>query len=152
MDDDPILDAVYEKYVLYKNFEQKFDIYTDKSRASLLKVHCGDELAAFTKFINYDGAIESQFTAWDYRNPKLSIGRKMVNFEVDHARGLGHDFLYIGPGYGESSAYKSQLPGFEWWTGESWSTDKDKYTRLCKSDSSVRTLSDLSKLYNEFED
>lgn len=142
------VEETYRKFLDYKGFNPHFDLYSDMDRASAVEIRRDGKLTAFTKFIEYDGGIESQFTVWDYADPKVSLGRKIVDFEIQNAKDLGYDFLYIGPGYDESSLYKSGFPGFEWWTGNEWSTDKDKYTKLCLSDASVETLKDLDLLFN----
>ena len=106
-------------------------------------------MVAFTKFIMYQNATESQFTAWNYHKPKLSIGKNIIWYEVISAESLlfCEDYLYVGQGYEVGSLYKADLPGFEWWTGSKWSKDVDEYKRLCTRDGSINTLSDLSKVY-----
>jgi hypothetical protein len=146
------VEQVYAKFLEYKGFNPHFDLYCDMDRSSVVEVRKDGKLTAFTKFVEYDGGIESQFTVWDYADPKMSLGRKIVDFEIQNAKDLGYDFLYIGPGYDDSSVYKSSFPGFEWWTGSEWSTDKDKYIELCKSDASVQNLDDLNDLFNGFKE
>ena len=41
-------------------------------------------------------ALESQFFCWDYHKPKLSIGEIIQDKEVEYAKSLGLDYLYIG--------------------------------------------------------
>ena len=60
----------------------------------------------------------------------------------------GYDYVYTGPGYEKSSIYKADLKGFEWWTGNEWSTDRNKFIKLCKRDSKVKTLEDISKIWD----
>ena len=100
-------------------------------------------------FTEYDGALESNLTAWDYSEMKKSIGRHIIGYEVEIARQMGLDHLYIGPGYGKSAIYKAYLRGFQWWTGMEWSDDIDKYTSLCERDDTVLTIEELSKLYED---
>jgi hypothetical protein len=71
----------------------------------------------------------------------------MVSLESEVADKMGYEHLYIGPGYGKCSLYKAKLPGFEWWDGETWSIDADKYKTLCERDETITTLQELSKLY-----
>ena len=52
-------------------------------------------------------------------------------------------YAYLGPGYERSSIYKADIPGFEWWTGKEWSSDKEVFKDLCKNDSTIRSLNDL---------
>lgn len=140
------VDDVYATFLKVRNFEPIYELHADDERSCWLLI-CNDKVRAFTKFIKYDGALESNITCWDYSNPKDSIGKKIVCLEADIAAGMGYEHLYIGPGYGESSSYKAKLPGFEWWDGFSWSTDSNKYQSLCSRDDTVTSLEDLSKLY-----
>ena len=139
-------ERVFEEFVVARDFTPQYKIATDLDRTSWLSVHKEDRLVAFTKFINYDGGLESQFTAWDYSEPKLSIGVKIVDYEVEVARSKGLDYLYIGPGYGKSCFYKSKFQGFEWWTGTEWCGDIQAYQEICMRDSTINTFDDLSKL------
>jgi hypothetical protein len=146
--DHPIDDIkrVFDDFVAAKNFTPLYNILSDYDRIEWLLVHKNEKLVAFTKFINYDGGLESQFTAWDYAEPKLSLGVKIVDYEVEVAKAKGLKYLYIGPGYGKSCFYKLKFEGFEWWTGSEWSTDIQEYQNICTRDSSINTLEDLSKL------
>ena len=52
-------------------------------------------------------------------------------------------YYYMGSGYENSSEYKARWRGFQWWDGIRWSTDKQKYRRLCRRDSRINSFSDL---------
>jgi hypothetical protein len=140
------IEEVYETFLRVRNFEPLYDLRADDDRALWLLIS-NDRVRAFTKFIKYDGALESNITCWDYSNPRDSIGKKIVCLEANIAAEMGYEHLYIGPGYNSSSLYKAKLPGFEWWDGSTWSTDIAKYQNLCQRDDSITTLQELSKLY-----
>ena len=55
--------------------------------------------------------------------------------------------LFRSQGYERGSMYKTAFNGFEWWTGDEWSTDKSRYEKLCARDSTINTLQDLAKVY-----
>lgn len=140
---------IAEEFSKLKGFEWEYDIFSDFDRSIWLCVHDDNQLVAVTKMIKYVGGIESQFTVWNYHNPKLSLGKKIVYFEIDAASGVldTKDYLYIGQGYERGSVYKTSFAGFEWWTGEEWSTDRAEYERLCHRDSSINTLKELARVY-----
>jgi hypothetical protein len=142
-------ESVYDTFREKKKFEQHYRIDTDLERAAEVAIRKNGSLVAFTKLIRYTDGLESQFTVWDYAEPRLSIGKKILDYEVAFARKMGLRYLYIGPGYGEGSSYKASFEGFEWWTGSQWSADKDKYTELCRRDSSIGDLSMLSRIMND---
>ena len=144
---EPIKD-IYEQYKEYKKFDEDFDIFCDPDRSIWLIAKDNDVPVAFTKFIKYKDGLESQFTCWNYHNPKLSLGKNIVDMEIWYASARGLEYLYIGQGYENGSKYKSQYPGFQWWTGSEWSTDKDRYKKICARDSNINTLQDLSKMYS----
>jgi hypothetical protein len=144
----PEHELVYNTFRDKKKFIQCYRIDTDLERAAAVSVRKNGELVAFTKLIRYTDGLESQFTVWDYAEPRLSIGKKILDHEVAFARKMGLRYLYIGPGYGEGSTYKADFEGFEWWTGSQWSTDKDKYIELCRRDSSIGDLTMLSRIMN----
>jgi hypothetical protein len=146
-DPDPI-DKIYKEYKTYKKFEEDFNIHTDPDRSIWLIAYDEGVPVAFTKFIKYDGGLESQFTCWNYHKPKMSLGKKIVDQEVEYARSIGLNYLYIGQGYEKGSAYKADYPGFEWWTGKEWSTDLQKYREICARDSSINTIEDIARVYN----
>ena len=138
--------TIYETFIRLKGFEPIYKLMREDSRTSWLVAE-SDGIHAFTMFTEYDGALESNLTAWDYSEPKKSIGRHIIDHEAVVASEKGLEHLYIGPGYGLSAIYKSALKGFEWWTGNEWSKDIDKYVMLCKRDSTITTLKELSELY-----
>ena len=140
---------VYDEFVQVKGFDAEYNLFCDTDRSAWIVVLDEGKMVAFTKFIMYQNATESQFTAWNYHKPKLSVGKNIIWYEVISAESLlfCEDYLYIGQGYEAGSLYKADLPGFEWWTGEEWSKDVEEYKRLCTRDGSINTLSDLTKVY-----
>jgi len=140
--------TIFQDFLKYKNFNTDYNIFTDLERSKWLFLEEDNRNVTFTKFNMYDGGIESQFTAWNYHKPKLSLGKVIVDYEVEFARNMGFDYLYIGQGYENGSKYKSSFKGFEWWTGSEWSTDKELYEQYCDRDSKINSLNDLEELFN----
>jgi len=50
--------------------------------------------------------------------PNLGMG--MMLKATQWSRGQEKEFVYLGTSYTDSSLYKTQFPGFEWYTGNSW--------------------------------
>lgn len=90
-------------------------------------------------------AVALQF-AWDYAEPKLSLGKIAQWWEIETARVHRCRHLYLCPGYERCCLYKANNPGFEFWTGTSWSTDKERYRALCERDSTLDFLDNLKDL------
>ena len=75
--------------------------------------------------------------AWDYKKPQLSLGNVSTLIETTLAKKSGCIYYYMMGGYEECCIYKSELKGFEWWTGKEWSKDKKLYHDLCRRDSAI---------------
>jgi hypothetical protein len=69
-----------------------------------------------------------------------------MEHEINWAKENNFKYVYLGPGYETGSIYKANIDGFEWWTGTEWSIDAVEYIRLCKRDSSIKTINQLSEL------
>ena len=140
---------VYDKFIEKKELSSLYNIESDLERSNWLLIrNDNNSLVAFTKFIIYNEGLESQYTALDYSSPKLSIGNKIIDYEVEITINKQLNYLYIGSGYGEISIYKSKIKGFEYWNGEKWTNDTTSYTQLCKNDESIKSLLELGILFN----
>ena len=140
---------IYGQYLDYKKFDEKYEIFSDLDRTDWLIFKDDREPVAFTKINRYKGGIESQFTAWNYHDPKMGVGKIIVDYEVAYARYLRYDYLYIGQGYELGSTYKADFAGFEWWTGSEWSRDRELYKKLCARDSQINSIDQLAEIYKE---
>ena len=136
------LDSINDMYLAYKGYN-KTDSDTNVSDNDMLWGYYTDRLVAWSKVYKYNGAMESKYFAWDYANPKLRMGIVSLQHEIAYAKSLGHQHYYLGPGYESSSKYKCEFDGFEWFTGNEWSTDKELYKEYCDNDS--RILMSFSK-------
>ena len=143
-----VVSRIYKEFLEYKGYTEEFNLFPDPERAEWLLLKDNGDPVAFTKFKKYDGGLESEFTALNYHSPKLSIGKVIVNFEVEYAKSLGYKHLYIGQGCETGSIYKNNFAGFEWWDGNGWSTDRDRYKYLCERDSTINTIDQINELYN----
>lgn len=141
------LKDIYQQFLRIKGYKNVNNPFADSERASYLVVEDVGVAVAFTKFNHYQGGLESQYTAWNYHNPKLSIGRRIITCEVDYAKSMGLSYLYLGEGYEVSSLYKASLEGFQWWDGNEWSNDKGAFGELCVRDSKIRSIRDLAALF-----
>ena len=146
------LDSIYKQYITVKNFIDFWNPLEDMTRSKFVVIYDdNNEPVAFTKMNMYNGAIEGNAFAWDYKQPKHQLGKKIIDIEAHIALELGYEHLYQGYGYEECAKYKADFFGFEWWTGTEWSGDKVLYKLLCENDSSAKTLEEIMKgreLYN----
>jgi len=139
---------VYNRFLEIKKFKKFYPLEKDMERSSGVFVYNKEnELVAYTKMVKYDGGIESQFTVWDYSEPRASIGKYLVDYEIDATIALNYKYLYIGPVYGLNSIYKMNFGGFEWWDGENWKKDDHELFKILERDSKINTLEELSNAF-----
>jgi hypothetical protein len=147
--DKKLLGPIYEKYLKYKLYNSNnltLDDIMDNSMQIIVYRRKG-KLVAFLAFKVVGKSFLSVEFAWDYEEPKLSLGHISRHVESLIARQRGCQYIYMSSGYETCSLYKSDYPGFEWWTGFEWSTDVDLYRKLCYSDSQV----EIKNFYNRYE-
>jgi len=141
------LKAIWCDYLERKGFSQQYDPgHSSDAAIWLAAKNAQGQALAFTKLQVYQGGLESQYNA--YVETSVNLGKIMIDHEVALAKTRGLAHLYIGSGYEQSSAYKAHLPGFEWWTGSEWSTDRKTYLNLCQRDSKINGLAELAQAYN----
>ena len=114
----------------------------------ILVVYDETKLVAFSILRVWPMFVSLQL-AWNYHNPKLSVGVHAQYYEMEIARSMGYRYVYLCPGYETACIWKSRFPGFEWWTGEKWSTNKKRYVSLCERDSKIRLIDELDKITTE---
>lgn len=153
----PLHQEIWERYLEYKGFSQEQDfrdsLKLDPDKKILINVYDHDELVAFSIVRLDPGPVSLQF-AWNYHNPKLGLGIHTQHFEMDYLHSEGYSKHYICPGYETICLWKTRFPGFEFWTGTSWSTNKMLYKKLCERDSilgDVDELGSLEELHGEGE-
>jgi len=133
------LARIYDKYIAHKGYsdDMSIDDIISNSHGHIYYVYNNDIVAfAFYKVI--DNAYLGIEFAWDYEEPKLSLGHVNVYYNSLFARFKRCKYIYLSSGYESCSIYKSQYPGFEWWLGYQWSTDVEMYRELCKRDDEIK--------------
>lgn len=132
------LDEIYSNYCAHKHFKKYFEVGKFLDNDIVFGYYYNDNLTAWSKLRPYSKeSIESVQFVWDYANPTSHLGLTSLRHEISWAKDSGYEYLYMGAGYEKNSIYKSDIDGFEWWTGREWSSDKDEYIYLCKRDSKV---------------
>ena len=148
------LNRIYDEYIKHKGYipyGNPFE-YEIENCKFLIVYNKENKPVAFTKFLLYNGALESCQFCWDYSEPKISLGIAIQTKEIEYAKSLGYEYLYLGPGYEISSVYKSSYSGFEWWDGTEWNKNLETYNLLCKRDTDIRSKIDMTTLEEIFDD
>lgn len=132
------LDSIYTKYCEYKNYTKYLEVGEFLPIDMVIGYYYNNKLTAWTKLRQYSSnSIESAVFAWDYTIPHSHLGITSLKAEIAWAKNNGYKYFYMGSSYEKNSIYKSDMNGFEWWTGSEWSRDKNEYIWLCKRDSKI---------------
>lgn len=138
------MDHIYTSYCYYKKFKKYFEINSQLVNDRFMAYYDNDAFVAWAKLRHYtDRAIETCLFVWDYADPSLHLGTHSLEHEIAWSKQQGYEYVYLGPGYERSSIYKADMQGFEWWDGDQWSLDLDKYRWLCRRDSKIKLPADL---------
>ena len=131
---------IFQKYIQYKNFKSQdysLDDIINTSNGYVYYAH-DNKIIGFCFFKILANNIFAVEFAWDYENPKLSLGKLNIHFLAYFAKMKKYDCVYLSSGYESCSIYKSDYEGFQWWTGLKWTEDVEHFKRLCYSDDKVK--------------
>ena len=143
-----VFQKILTKYVHHNNFKNIHSASIDHERFKYISYYYKGSIVAITKMLHYHppfpfadhDILETNFFIWNYHKPEMRLGELTLEHEIAWAKSLGLKYLYTGPGYEQSSIYKSKFAGFQWFNGMEWSTDVEEYTLLCQRDSKVRSF------------
>ncbi len=155
------LPSIYKQYMKRKNFGADYDPFGHYHRRDQFMVFylgTADNVVGFTKQKRYRYQEDNYSTIDTYNSHDLAglesvihantvpISDITLDMEIDWAANNHVRYFYVGSGYEQSSEYKANYRGFEWWTGTEWSTDKKQYKRLCRRDSKLESFSEIGNL------
>ena len=155
------LPMIYKQYMKRKNFGADYDPFAHyHARDQFMVFYLGtaDNIVGFTKQKRYRYQEDNYSTIDTYDSRDLAglesvvhansipISDITLDLEIEWASNNYVRYFYMGSGYEQSSEYKANYKGFEWWTGTRWSTDKRQYRKLCRRDSRIETLKDVGNL------
>ena len=155
------LPTIYKQYMKRKNFGADYDPFAHyHARDQFMVFYLGtaDNIVGFTKQKRYRYQEDNYSTIDTYDSRDLAglesvvhansipISDITLDLEIEWASNNYVRYFYMGSGYEQSSEYKANYKGFEWWTGTRWSTDKRQYRKLCRRDSRIETLKDVGNL------
>lgn len=135
--DKPLYWELYDQYCEYHGFERLISWDQLRSHHMISYSHNNQEIG-FSSVRQFDKAMVAFQFVWDYKDPKLSLGKVAQLYECEVAKMLGCSHVYILGGYEKKCLYKSDFHGFEWWTGTEWSKDKALYQELCMRDENIK--------------
>jgi hypothetical protein len=131
-------EELHEQYCKYHGFKRDIKLESFKD-CQIIEYHT-DKLVGISIY----RVFEKQFVAyqfiWNYEDPKLSLGTVAQYYECETAKILGCEYVYLLGGYEKCCEYKSNYTGFEFWTGQEWSTDVGLYKQLVERDEKIKII------------
>ena len=106
---------IYIQYCEYKQFGDMIPLFKEEFCADIAErigyYDKDNHLCAFTVSFLFPSANSAYATyfAWDYKNPKLSMGNVANKSEIARYKRLGYEYYYLGP----AMPYKQKLQGYE---------------------------------------
>ena len=155
------LPSIYKQYMKRKNFGADYDPFSNyhtRDQFMVFYIGTADNIVGFTKQKRYRYQEDNYSTIDNYDSKDLAglesvihantipISDITLDMEISWAQDNYVRHFYMGSGYEQSSEYKANYAGFQWWTGTRWSTDKRQYRKLCRRDSRIETLKDVGNL------
>jgi arginyl-tRNA--protein-N-Asp/Glu arginylyltransferase len=124
---------LYEKYCKHHGFERTIS-WEQLFTGNVISYYHNGVLIGYSAVEHYGNAFCATQFVWDYKTPKLSLGKVAQMYECNVAKTLNCTHVYILGGYEKCCLYKADYYGFEWWTGLEWSKDVQLYKNLCDRD------------------
>ena len=147
---------VYLKYVNNKQFEdfhndfEKFNFYYSREDFQHFLYRINGILHGFCTVRQFGNSLVSYQFCWDYENPKLMLGKFSQIQEIEYAKQMNLDYVYLGCIAENAGLYKSNFPGFEYFTGREWRKKDDLIEKWLNNDSNCTTIEKLCELEKEY--
>jgi arginyl-tRNA--protein-N-Asp/Glu arginylyltransferase len=107
------LQSLYKEYCNYKKFKSVMPIFDSEftdPKNDVIGYYNNQQLVAFSLLRRFDNEnVEAVQFAWNYNNPKLSLGINSLKSECAVYKELGFRYLYLGG----ADEYKKKIDGFE---------------------------------------
>lgn len=107
------LQTIFKQYCDYKQFKSVEPMWPAEfiwEHNDVIGYYSKNKLVAWSLVTKYDehNVYAVQF-AWNYANPRLSLGQRSLKHECAYYKELGYKYYYLG----EAHKYKADIDGFE---------------------------------------
>lgn len=160
------LRSVYQKYLkrnCLPDNNDPFKVISDRDSFLIYYVQDVTNIIGFTKIkrywfqeelLNYNSRKDLARLSPDqcyavhtvFHANTIAMEHVAFNMESAWAKKKGMGEIYLGPGYGKTGIQKSKIPGFQWWTGTEWSSNRKSFEKICERDSKITKVKELDKL------
>ena len=147
---------VYKKYICAKGFDDFKDSLEDFKHSfcredfHFLLYKQNTILIGFCIVQPFGNNLVSYQFCWDYANPKLSLGKFSQIQEIEYAKSLNMNYVYIGCIAEKEGMYKSNFSGFEYFNGREWRKKDNLIEKWLLNDSDCVSIDRLCELEKEY--
>jgi len=105
------LNRIYYDYCNYHKFESVQPIFPEDLENTVFGYYDDQELVAFTICVDYAQSkiIHNDQFAWNYHNPKLTLGMCSIRNECAYYKARGYKYMFLQ----HFDEYKTNFQGFE---------------------------------------
>lgn len=137
--DHALAEKIYKIYCEKNNFNRSIPIREIIDNSScFFKFKKNNEIKGYTFSTLYEESLVSHEFIQDFSCSNISLGSISQHYECMIAKQFNKKYVYLLGGYESSCIYKCKFHGMEWWTGRTWSEDKDLFITLCERDEGVK--------------
>jgi len=105
------LNRIYYDYCTYHGFNSVIPLYPEDLESTIFGYYDEGELVAWSMQLEYQSSrvVHNDQFAWNYKNPKLTLGIRSIRNECAYYKKLGYRYMYLQ----QFSEYKTNFQGFE---------------------------------------
>ena len=123
--------VTYFEKILSLNGKQKLQDILKRNLITDVVVYTDETGVQGYVFLIQDATItHGWFSFYAIRQAKSSFGIYIILQEIQAAKELKKQYIYLGAGYGRIGWYKRNFKPFEYWDGNKWTRDKKKLNDL----------------------
>lgn len=135
------LKQIFADYIKVKDYGKPYNIeplLTNNINEKVVLLYSYQNIpVAFCVLRVFKNSMCSLQFAWNYLEPKLSLGTVSQLIECEFAKKYKIEYDYLMPAYELSCMYKSNFKGLEWFTGKNWSNDIELLKKLMERDEKI---------------
>ncbi len=105
------LNRIYYDYCNHHGFTSVQPIFPEDTENTVFGYYDGAELVAWTMIVEYETSrvVHNDQFAWNYKNPKLTLGIRSIKNECAYYKALGYKYMFLQ----HFDEYKTKFQGFE---------------------------------------
>ncbi|MBK9929058.1 MAG: arginine-tRNA-protein transferase [Saprospiraceae bacterium] len=121
-------------------------ISSRKYLTHIIQFNQDDKVIGYILVVISDSFMHFWFSFYDttFLEQNIPLGKWLMWKCIHIAKAMDKSYIYLGNGYQKSSLYKTRdFKGVEYYNGNSWSSDLEKFQFLVSQDEALRPLDDF---------